>query len=106
MTTSHLLRYELPLLPDETWWEIGWDPPLATFFAQRFESHGDASPLEWHGWRFREYPDLDPLAAAMRSPIPAAVCAKLEAARAAHPPVENVLSRILKELTGKDPQQP
>jgi hypothetical protein len=63
---------------DGTWWELGWDRPLGTYYAQRYGPQpqpGDDSPLDWKGTGFGELPDLPSLeeATGVRLPHAAAV---------------------------------
>ena len=76
-------RYEVDL-PDGSWWELGWDPPLATFYAQLYAAvGGDEPPAAWHGIRPAQHPDVDSLEEALGWVVPADIRAELEADRAA-----------------------
>lgn len=76
-------RYEVDL-PDGSWWELGWDPPLSTFYAQHYAANaGGGEPLAaWHGTRPHQHPDVDSLEEALGWVIPAAIRAELDADRA------------------------
>lgn len=77
-------RYEVDL-PDGSWWELGWDPPLSTFYAQLYAAAAaDGEPLAaWHGTRPRQHPDVDSLEEALGWVVPAGIRAELEADRVA-----------------------
>lgn len=77
-------RYEIDL-DDGSWWELGWDPPLATFYAQHYGGGGDEPLAEWHGTLPGQHPDLDSLEDALCWVVPGDVRADLEADRAAWP---------------------
>ncbi|MFP5375770.1 MAG: hypothetical protein ACLGIO_03170 [Acidimicrobiia bacterium] len=76
-------RYEVDL-PDGSWWELGWDPPLATFYAQLYAAApGDEPPAAWHGTRPAQHPDVDSLEEALGWVVPAEIRSELEADRVA-----------------------
>lgn len=77
-------RYEIDL-EDGSWWELGWDPPLATFYAQHYGGGELDEPVEWHGTRPGNHPDVDSLEDALGWVVPGEVRADLEADRAAWP---------------------
>ena len=73
-------RYEVDL-PDGSWWELGWDPPLATFYAQLYAAASDEPLAAWHGTRPSQHPDVDSLEEALGWVVPADIRAELEADR-------------------------
>ncbi|HET7486659.1 MAG TPA: hypothetical protein VFJ85_01935 [Acidimicrobiales bacterium] len=84
-------RYEVDD-DDGSWWELGWDAPLATFYAQHWGAPDDGGePVsDWHGRIWAEHPDLDSLEEALGWVLPADVRADLEDDRAAWPPTQAV----------------
>jgi len=53
-------RYRVDL-DDGRWWELGWDRPLGTYYAQLYAPGapgGEDLPLDWKGTAFRELPDV------------------------------------------------
>ncbi|MBX9628259.1 MAG: hypothetical protein K2X82_30955 [Gemmataceae bacterium] len=62
-----MTRYEIRGREPHTAIVVGWDPPLATFFAQvwdeRIESEKEEPELLWVGCFAREVPTVDDLAA-------------------------------------------
>ncbi|MDP9418630.1 MAG: hypothetical protein M3P53_00425 [Actinomycetota bacterium] len=76
--------------PDGSWWELGWDRPLATFYAQRyapvsFDPASGSELLAWHGTDFAELPSVDALARRAAVALPAQVERELAADARAHP---------------------
>lgn len=76
--------------PDGSWWELGWDRPLATFYAQHysplpFDPFSSDDLLDWHGTDVAELATLDALAARLPVALPEEVKAELAADAAAHP---------------------
>jgi len=70
-------RYEVPTRNEQYAVVVGWDPPLATFFAQVFDhthGHEDDDPVFWTGTRRGEVPTVaalsDVLAAYTTLPAP------------------------------------
>ncbi len=81
-------RYEVDL-DDGSWWELGWDPPLATFYAQHWGAgtDDDAEPVaEWHGTRPGQHRSVASLEDALGWVVPGQLRAELEADRAAFAP--------------------
>ena len=65
-------RYRVDL-EDGTWWELGWDRPLSTYYGQHYAptaAEADDSPLAWKGTAFGELPDVDALARATGLEVP------------------------------------
>src|SRR4051794_9374878 len=82
-------RYRLDE-PDGSWWELGWDRPLGTFYAQQYslEPHDPFTHenlVAWHGGRPSEISSVDALAARLPCPIPDAVADALRADADAYP---------------------
>lgn len=78
-------RYEVHL-EDGSWWEVGWDPPLATFYAQHWGDPAAAEDQEvtdWLGTCPEEYPSVDSLDAALGWVVPEGIRVDLVADRAA-----------------------
>ncbi|MGH9165469.1 MAG: hypothetical protein ACRDZW_08170 [Acidimicrobiales bacterium] len=76
-------RYEIDA-EDGSWWELGWDPPLSTFYAQHYGGESD-EPALWHGTLPRQHRGVDSLEDALGWVVPGEVRADLEADRAAWP---------------------
>lgn len=75
---------------DGSWWEIGWDRPLGTFYAQHhspvpFDPHTPADLLAWHGTALRELPTIEALAARLTTTIPDDIADELTLDATAHP---------------------
>lgn len=97
--------------PDGSWWEVGWDRPLATYYAQH---RIDDEPLdvprvaEWHGTDWEELAAVDELEAAVGRPLGPQVRAELAAdaeAFPAHARPPFVLRRLA-ELDGDEVLDP
>jgi hypothetical protein len=61
--------------PDGTWWELGWDRPLGTFYAQHwspepYDPFTPDEPLAWHGTDLAELTTVASLAATIGVAIP------------------------------------
>jgi hypothetical protein len=74
-------RYRLDQ-PDGTWWELGWDRPLGTFYAQHFDSipydpFTADNLLDWHGTNLGELSTVDALARRLPFDVPDAVSQEL-----------------------------
>jgi hypothetical protein len=74
------LRYELQA-DDSTWWELGWDPGLGTFFAQRWHAARDIEITDWHGATPGELSTIGAVEHAIGRTIPEGIRAELEADR-------------------------
>lgn len=75
---------------DGSWWELGWDRPLATFYAQHyspvpFDPHAGEDVLDWVGTDFAEVATTGALAARLPVALPEEVERELAADAAAHP---------------------
>jgi len=84
-------RYRLDE-PDGTWWELGWDRPLGTFYAQHhapvpYDPHTAPDLLAWHGTDRRELPSVEALASRVAATIPAHIARELTLDAATHPNV-------------------
>src|SRR5437016_3395682 len=82
-------RYRLDE-PDGTWWELGWDRPLGTFYAQQYspepyDPFTADNLVAWHGTRPTEISSVDALAARLPRPIPENVADELRRDAEAHP---------------------
>jgi hypothetical protein len=80
-------RYRIDLA-DSTWWELGWDKPLGTFFATRLADPDDGlghKVVEDHGNGLSAISNLDRLAQTIGRPIPPTIAQELAADAAAHP---------------------
>lgn len=83
------IRYRLDQ-PDGTWWEVGWDRPLGTFYAQHYspvpyDPHTLPDLLAWHGTDLRELPTVEALAVHVTTSIPADIAKELVLDATAHP---------------------
>lgn len=70
--------------PDGSWWELGWDRPLATFYAQHyspvpFDPFTEDELQAWHGTDFAELPTLGALASRLPIAVPEEVAQELTA---------------------------
>jgi hypothetical protein len=72
---------------DASWWELGWDRPLGTFYAQRFsvDAAGDEQVLSDIGNDLSEIPTIGQLGEHMGRPVPAGIAHDLAADAAAFP---------------------
>jgi hypothetical protein len=72
---------------DGSWWELGWDRPLGTFYAQhyRLDPEGHEHVITDLGNGLSEIPTTAHLSQQIDKPIPAAVARELEADAAAFP---------------------
>ena len=73
---------------DGSWWELGWDPGLSTFYAQLWgEVPGDADEpvTDWIGYRPHEHSSVASLEGALQWRVPAPLRSGLEADRVAFP---------------------
>jgi hypothetical protein len=80
-------RYRIDF-DDSTWWELGWDQPLGTFFATRLTDAGDDvghRVVEDHGNGLSAIGTIAQLARTIGRPIPPGVAHELAADAAAHP---------------------
>lgn len=75
---------------DGTWWELGWDRPLGTFYAQKYSpepydpfTHDNL--LAWHGGRPSELPSVAALAARLPLALPEDIADGLQRDAAAFP---------------------
>lgn len=70
---------------DGTWWEIGWDRHLATYWAQHLttDAYGVEQILAWHGADPHEAPTINVLTNAMRRPLPRNIAQDLQRSRLA-----------------------
>lgn len=82
------VRYEVGR-GDGCMWELGWDPAMETFFAQRFgDPDADVPSPEmtvWLGTRPGEYPSVDALEADLCWDVPELVRVEMKADQAAWP---------------------
>lgn len=78
------VRYEVEL-DDGSWWELGWDGPLGTFYAQLWGGDHDEPVAAWHGTRPLQHPDVASLEDALGWLVPGEICAELEADQASWP---------------------
>lgn len=76
--------------PDGTWWEVGWDRPLGTFYAQQYSpepydpfTHDNL--LAWHGARPSELATIEALAARLTVALPDDIAEELQRDADAHP---------------------
>lgn len=76
--------------PGGTWWEVGWDRPLGTYYAQQYSpvpydpfTHDNL--LASHGARPSELASVAALAARLPVPLPEGVADELERDAAVHP---------------------
>jgi hypothetical protein len=76
------LRYEIPL-DSSTWWELGWDPALGTYYAQRWHAGDDIEVTDWHGATPGELATLSAVDTAIGEVVPSNIRADLEADRTA-----------------------
>ena len=74
-------RYELDE-GDGSWWELGWDAALTTFYAQHHGEAPDGDVTGWFGCRPHEHPSVACLEGALGWRVPPEVRADLEADRA------------------------
>jgi hypothetical protein len=75
---------------DGSWWEVGWDRPLATFYAQHyspvpFDPFSGDDLLHWYGTDLAELPTTEALAARLPLALPDDVARELAADAAAYP---------------------
>jgi hypothetical protein len=78
-----------------SWWELGWDRPLNTFYAQRFlDAPGAEDPVESHGNCFGEVPDTGELAARLGRELPPEVANELDHDRTAFPHLRRPLFEL------------
>ena len=72
---------------DGTWWELGWDKPLGTFYATRFADDGELGHkvVEDYGNGLSEIGTIAGLGDVIGRPIPPAISHELAADAAAHP---------------------
>jgi hypothetical protein len=79
-------RYRIDL-GDSTWWELGWDKPLGTFFATRLADDDDLGhkAVEDHGNGLSAIGTVDRLAHIIGRPLPQDIAEELAADAAAHP---------------------
>ena len=91
-------RYRVDL-DDGSWWEVGWDRPLGTFYAQRFtvDATGDEQVLSDFGNDLSEIPTIGQLGAHLGRPVPAGIAHDLAADAAAFP-----LERVPRTMAGPD----
>lgn len=79
-------RYEIDQ-GDGTWWELGWDEPLGTFYAQHH--HPDVADstdlLAWYGTRPAELDSVAALACRLPVALPAQIADELQRDADAHP---------------------
>lgn len=79
-------RYRIDL-EDGTWWELGWDKPLGTFFATRFADDAAVGDkvLEDSGNQLSEIATVERLGKVIGRPVPADIAHELAADATAHP---------------------
>lgn len=82
-------RYRLEQ-PDGTWWEVGWDRPLGTFYAQHYSQEPydpftPDEPLAWLGTRLSELPSVGALVSSMKVQIPEEIAEELQRDADAYP---------------------
>jgi hypothetical protein len=70
------------------WWDLGWDPPTATYYASHQPADPAFGPSVWLGTRPRAIPTVGALEQELGFPLPSAVRAALDAGRRDHPPAE------------------
>ena len=101
-------RYDLAE-PDGSWWELGWDRPLGTFFAQRYSADNHRSnpdtPDTWHGTRPFEITTVAELARLVSVAVPYDIAEELENDAAAYPcdripPFLHLVEAIAAQLEG------
>ena len=85
------LRYRLDQ-PDGTWWELGWDQRLRTYYAQEhspepFDPFTVDQPTTWFGTQASEVPSTAHLVEQLDIDVPDDVLTKLERDAAAVPDV-------------------
>ena len=97
MSDSHAIDDDRPLgtryrleQPDGTWWEVGWDRPLGTFYAQHYspepyDPFTPDQPLAWHGTRPSELTTVVALSGRTNVRIPDAISDELRRDAEAHP---------------------
>jgi hypothetical protein len=80
------VRYRLAE-PDGSWWELGWDRPLGTFYAQhyRLDPEGHEHMVTDLGNGLSEIPTTARLGQRLGKPVPAEMVRELEADAAAFP---------------------
>jgi hypothetical protein len=80
------VRYRLDE-PDGSWWELGWDRPLGTFYAQhyRLDVEGDEQVVTDLGNGLSEIPTTAHLRQQIGQPLPADVARELDADAATFP---------------------
>jgi hypothetical protein len=76
--------------PDGSWWELGWDRPLGTFYAQHwspepYDPFTPDEPLAWHGTDLAELTTVASLAATIGVPIPDGISDSLQRDALAYP---------------------
>lgn len=91
---------------DGTWWELGWDRHLATYWAQHLttDAYGVEQILAWHGADPREAPTLNTLTNAMGRPLPREIAQDLQRSRLAEWSVLSA-SISLSEWTQERPER-
>lgn len=82
-------RYRIDVA-DGSWWELGWDRPLATFYAQHyspvpFDPFTEDDLRAWHGTEFAELPSLGTLASRLPMAVPEEVAQELASDARAFP---------------------
>lgn len=82
-------RYRLDE-PDGSWWELGWDRPLGTFYAQQYspvpyDPFTHENLVAWHGARPTEISTVAALSARLPRPIPEDMADELRRDADAHP---------------------
>ena len=85
-------RYEIPARRPALECEVGWDPPLATFFAQVYDHdgpdpYGDGGLMVWFGTSYAEIPKAEELIARLERwvEVDPQTVATLEADKAGDP---------------------
>jgi hypothetical protein len=76
--------------PDGTWWELGWDRPLGTFYAQHwspepYDPFTPDEPLAWHGTDLAEVTTVASLATTIGVRIPEDIADELQRDAHAYP---------------------
>jgi hypothetical protein len=76
------LRYEIEA-DDQTWWELGWDPALGTYYAQLWRAEGDIQVADWHGSAPGELQTVAAVESAIGRAVPSDIRVELDADRTA-----------------------
>jgi hypothetical protein len=63
-------RHTFDTEPEVAYWQVGWDQPTTTFFAQCYRVGDEDQPRMWIGLGYREFLSVGSLQEAMGTPIP------------------------------------